>query len=88
MGVDHDAILVVGAHYEDLVSEAVTETTVTKYNPDTGAPYQTVVNSVKTRIGNTVVDGRLKPCDIDEQFLKQAGLESCNCRRNGSTDKT
>lgn len=50
MGVDYSAVLIVGVRYDVVVTTRTDTKEVTKYNPDTGAPYQKLVSEEVTLV--------------------------------------
>lgn len=53
MGISVDAYLVAGVRLSDLVQKVRESSSVTKYDPDTGKPYEKAVEVKKVKIGDT-----------------------------------
>jgi hypothetical protein len=56
MGISVSAYLVAGVRLSDLARKVTETSTVTKYNQDTGKPYDTEIVVTKIKIGNKTFD--------------------------------
>ncbi len=72
MGVDYSATMVVGVKLDELFRVERENVQVTKYDPDTGAPYQTpVVKETCTWCGKPIT----MPDDLETLVKDMSGLE-------------
>lgn len=67
MSISYNAVLVVGVRYDEVVTTRTDTKEVTKYNPDTGAPYQ---HTISEEIGLVCGVPQDDPDDYLERTLK------------------
>jgi hypothetical protein len=67
MGVSVNATLVAGVRLSDLVSKVTETTTVTKYDQDTGKPYDKEIQVTKIKIGDRTFD---QEAEYPEDLIK------------------
>lgn len=69
------AQLVVGVKYKDLISVESKSTDVTKYNPDTGRPYQKTINTNVIKVAGRETDHPTDVAAIQEMKLEVFGTK-------------
>lgn len=70
MGLDLDVLLVVGADYDEVIVKRTEFTNVTRYNPETGVPYQVSKEKDFYIVGNQVFTDKYDA----ESAVEDAGL--------------
>lgn len=68
MGLDLDVLLLVGVDYDEIVEEVVEYTTVTKYNQDTGVPFEVKQKKSSYKVGKNIYEDKYEAKDTIERI--------------------